>query len=89
MPDCDEEIPEFPLLQLCSDRIDANGVYLMDLPDLILVYVCRSVSAQFCEDVLGVNSFAGVTEMVSAICYGIVVFILTALVCVVICTTLL
>jgi len=59
----EDEIPDFPLLHLCSDRIDANGVYLLDKPELILVYVCRNVSSQFCQDVFGVQSVSGLNEM--------------------------
>jgi hypothetical protein len=61
----DEMIPAFGLLNLCSDRIDAVGVYLLDTPDLILVYVCRSVSQQFTSDVLNCTSFNQLSEMVS------------------------
>jgi hypothetical protein len=61
----DEMIPAFGLLNLCSDRIDAVGVYLLDTPDLILVYVCRSVSQQFTSDVLNCTSFNQLCEMVS------------------------
>jgi len=68
LAECDDpldETPDFPRLQLCSDRIDAYGVYLMDKPDLILVYVCRSVAAHFCQNVLGVNGYASLMEMVT------------------------
>lgn len=60
----DEKYPQFPVLHLCSDRIEAMGVYLLDQPDLILIYVGRNVSVQFCEDVLGVQSFLALHEMV-------------------------
>lgn len=65
--DASEETPNFPHLQLCSDRIDSYGVYLMDKPDLILVYVCRSVSAHFCQAVLGVNGYAALMGMVGTL----------------------
>jgi hypothetical protein len=66
----DEMIPAFGLLNLCSDRIDAVGVYLLDTPDLILVYVCRSVSQQFTSDVLNCQSFNQLCEMVRAEIYS-------------------
>ncbi|ODM90506.1 Protein transport protein Sec24A [Orchesella cincta] len=59
----EEKYPQFPVLHLCSDRIEATGVYLLDQPDLILIYVCRNVSTQFCEDVLGVQGFVALHEM--------------------------
>lgn len=60
----DEKYPQFPVIHLCSDRIEATGVYLLDQPDFILIYVCRNVSVQFCEDVLGVQGFLALQEMV-------------------------
>jgi len=68
----EEEIPEFGVMHLCSDRIDAFGVYLLDSPDLIIIYVCRSVSAKFCQEVLGVSSYGLLNELVSTI--GILFF---------------
>jgi len=63
MTSCDDEVPDFPLLQLCSDRIDAHGVYLMDMSNLMLIFVCRSASAKFFQDVFQVNGFSGLTDM--------------------------
>ena len=62
--DCDEEVPDFPLIHLCSSRIEAQGVYVMDKPDLIIMYVCRSVSREFCQQILGFDDYASIKEMV-------------------------
>jgi len=59
----DVQLPLFPLLTLGSDRIEAAGVYLLDQPELILVYVGRNVGRDFCREVLGVEGFAFLIEM--------------------------
>jgi protein transport protein SEC24 len=61
--DCDEEVPDFPLIHLCSSRIEAQGVYVMDKPELIIVYVCRSISKEFCQQVLNVDNYANFNEL--------------------------
>lgn len=58
------ELPLFPLLTLGSDRIDASGVYLLDQPESILVYVNRNVGREFCVDVLNAQGFAFLNEQV-------------------------
>jgi len=57
-------VPQFNLLTLGSDRIDAGGVYLLDTPELILIYACRSAPAVFLSDVFGAaNGFGSLGEM--------------------------
>ncbi|XP_067136282.1 protein transport protein Sec24A [Centruroides vittatus] len=50
-------IPQPPLLQLSSEKIDRHGAYLLDTLDHMYIYVGRAISDLFCINVLGVANF--------------------------------
>ncbi|KAL8561632.1 hypothetical protein ACOMHN_001364 [Nucella lapillus] len=58
----DEPIPKAPLLQLSASGMDRHGVYVMDQWESIYLMVGGAVSDTFCQDVLGVPSFAAIPE---------------------------
>jgi len=53
----DVEICIPPRLQLCSENIDRHGVYIMDCGEAIYMWIGRSVSDQFLQQVFDCKSF--------------------------------
>ncbi|WAQ97426.1 SC24B-like protein [Mya arenaria] len=56
------EFPDLPLLQLSSANIDRYGAYLLDVGDVMYLYVGGAISEQFCRDMLDVPNFASIRE---------------------------
>ncbi|CAK1553420.1 unnamed protein product [Leptosia nina] len=55
----DEElVPDPPRLQLTSERINLNGAYLLDDGEIMIVYICNSVSPAFLSETFGVTAFS-------------------------------
>ncbi|GLG97128.1 Protein transport protein Sec24B [Gryllus bimaculatus] len=55
-------IPQPPRLHLTAEKLDHRGAFLLDTGDHMLMYVGRSVSPEFCTDVLGVAGFNSIPE---------------------------
>lgn len=53
----DTEVCIPPRLQLSSENIDRHGVYIMDCGESIYMWIGRSVSDQFLQQVFDVKSF--------------------------------
>jgi len=58
----DKVIPQPPLLQLSSEKIDSHGAYLLDAGAQMILYVCRSISDHFCNLVLRASNFTSVDD---------------------------
>jgi len=56
------ELPHFPLLPLTSAVLQSNATYLLDMPNLVVIYVCRATSPDFLQGVLNVASFSDLIE---------------------------
>lgn len=50
-------VPQPPLLQLSSEKIDRHGAYLLDTLDHMYIYIGKAISDTFCINVLGVANF--------------------------------
>lgn len=49
-------------LHLSAEKLDSRGVFLLDHCEQILIYVGKNVHPTFCNNVLGVTSFAAIPE---------------------------
>lgn len=58
----DSLVPQPPILQLSSEKIDRHGAYMLDVLDVLYLYVGRAVNDQFCVNVLGVPNFSAIPE---------------------------
>lgn len=60
--------PQPPRLHLSAEKLDFRGAFLMDAGDKIFIYIGKNIDAIFCNNVLGVPSYASIPEeMVSNI----------------------
>ncbi|XP_026328680.1 protein transport protein Sec24A [Hyposmocoma kahamanoa] len=59
-PDDDDEpdAPDPPRLHLSAERINANGAYLLDDGETMIIYVCHAVSPAFLSETFGVAAFS-------------------------------
>lgn len=60
--DEEEVVPQPPHLQLTARNIDANGAYLLDTGEHMLLMVCASVSPTFLNQALGVADYKSITD---------------------------
>ena len=57
------EAGEWPkTLQLSFSNVDRNGVYLLDAYDCLYLYICKSVSHLWLNDVFGVTQWAKIPD---------------------------
>ena len=54
--------PQPERLHLSAEKLDSQGVFLLDAGDQILIYVGKNVHPSFCYNILGVSSFAAIPE---------------------------
>ncbi|XP_019639512.1 PREDICTED: protein transport protein Sec24A-like [Branchiostoma belcheri] len=59
----DQIIPQPPILSLSSERLSRDGAFLLDNGEGMYMFVGRAISPQFCTDVLGVESFAAIPDV--------------------------
>ncbi|CAH0392823.1 unnamed protein product [Bemisia tabaci] len=59
----DKLVPQPPRLQLSSERIDKNGIYLMDSGDSFILYVGHNVNPQLLNNLLGVPHFSALPDI--------------------------
>ncbi|XP_066991918.2 protein transport protein Sec24A [Anabrus simplex] len=55
-------LPQPPHLHLSAEKLDQRGVFLLDTGEHMMIYVGRSVSPEYCTEVLGVPSFSQIPE---------------------------
>ena len=55
-------VPILPRLHLSAEKLDAQGAFLMDAGDHMMLLVGRAISANFCQNVLGVPSFVAIPD---------------------------
>ncbi|XP_042901312.1 protein transport protein Sec24A isoform X2 [Parasteatoda tepidariorum] len=60
--DDDAIIPQPPILQLSSEKIDRHGAYILDTLDVLYLYIGRAINDQFCTSVLNVSNFSAIPE---------------------------
>lgn len=56
----DESIVQPPLLHLSAERIDSQGVYLMDDGEHIIIYIGRNISPAIAVSLFGAPSFSAI-----------------------------
>lgn len=54
---------EFDPIQLTAAHLERDGAYLLDAYDTMIIYVCESISRQWCNDVLGLSSFNDICSL--------------------------
>ncbi|KAK0089439.1 hypothetical protein PV325_007392 [Microctonus aethiopoides] len=54
--------PQPPRLHLSAEKLDFRGAFLMDAGDKIFIYIGKNIDAIFCNNVLGVPSYASIPE---------------------------
>jgi len=55
-------IPQPTRLQLSFEKISATGMYLLDVGDIIYIYICRGIHALILERLLGITRLQDVDE---------------------------
>ena len=58
----DAKVPKPPILHLSSANVDSHGAYIMDTFDHIFMYVGKTVSEKFIQDVLDQPNFMSIPE---------------------------
>ncbi|KAJ2939658.1 hypothetical protein O0L34_g14377 [Tuta absoluta] len=53
-----DDAPEPPRLHLSAERINANGAYLLDDGDTMILYVCHAATPAYLSETFGVTAFS-------------------------------
>lgn len=56
----DEQVVQPPLLHLSAERLDSQGVYLMDDGEVLIIYIGRNISPPVAVSLFGAPSFAAI-----------------------------
>ncbi|KFM58631.1 Protein transport protein Sec24A, partial [Stegodyphus mimosarum] len=65
--DDDAVIPQPPILQLSSEKVDRHGAYILDTFDVLYLYIGRAINDHFCSSVLNVPNFSAIPEDMSSL----------------------
>ncbi|XP_035211322.1 protein transport protein Sec24A-like isoform X2 [Stegodyphus dumicola] len=63
--DDDAVIPQPPILQLSSEKVDRHGAYILDTFDVLYLYIGRAINDHFCSSILNVPNFSAIPEDMS------------------------
>lgn len=58
-------VPQPPRLQLSFERISATGMYVLDVGDMLYIYLCRGLHQMLLERIFGVTRLQDVDETIT------------------------
>lgn len=57
------KVPTLPRLQLTAEKLDSNGVFLLDCGPVIFIYIGSNCSPNFLRNAFGVNSVLEIQDL--------------------------